>query len=178
MKKLFTLLTLLIVLMAANMAEAKFSDEYRAKYPRRVKVEKRIAPSGKPSQMITYTLFKHEVGAGFLMLRVYDNDGLKLCSIAYGETVSIPKDYSHFSWGDGEKEHKIPRLASYCERKGPNRYQNFMNATVQPSELKKAIVLSTHYNGYYSAPILTTSNKKWEEWIEALDIAETLIKER
>ena len=39
MKKLFAVVTLLATLMAANIADAKFSDEYRAKYPKRVKVE-------------------------------------------------------------------------------------------------------------------------------------------
>ena len=128
--------------------------------------------------MITYTLFVHSINAGRLQMRVYDYDGIKECSISYSETVSTPKDYSHFSWGDGEKEHEIRRLVSYYERSGRDSYYNFMNATIQPSDLKKAIVMSTHYNGYYSDPILHISNKHWNEWMEALDIAEKLIKER
>lgn len=178
MKKLFTVIALMVSLLAANAADAKFSDEYRAKYPRRVKVEKSINPNGKLSKMITYTLFKHQTSAGWLLMQVYDNDGLKLCSIAYGETSSTPKDYSHFSWGDGENKHEIRRLVSYCERKGRDSYDNFMNATIQPSDLKKSVVLSTHYNGYFSDPILHSSLKYWKEWMEALDIAEKLIKER
>lgn len=178
MRKLFSIITLMAALMVANMADAKFSDEYKAKYPGRVKVEKKIEATGKTSTMTTYTIFKREVGAGWLQLRVYDNDGFKLCSIAYGETVSTPKDYSHFSWGDGEKVHDIRRLVSYYERKGHKRYFNFMDASVSPSVLKKAQVLSTHYNGYYSDPILHKSDKRWNEWMEALDIAEKLIKER
>ncbi len=177
MKKLFTIVTLLATLLAANIADAKFSDEYKAKYPRRVKVETKIRPNGKQAKMITYSLFKHQTSAGWLQMRVYDYDGLKDCTIVYGETVSIPKDYSHFSWGDGEKVHEIPRLVSYYERDG-HGYHNFMNATIQPSNLKKAIVLSTHYNGYFSDPILNSSQKYWKEWMEALDIAEKLIKER
>ena len=177
MKKLFAIITLLVSLLAANAADAKFSDEYRAKYPRRVKVEKSINPNGKLSKMITYTLFKHQTSAGWLLMQVYDNDGLKLCSIAYGETSSTPKDYSRFSWGDGEKVHEIPRLVSYYERDG-HGYHNFMNATIQPSELKKAVILSTHYNGYFSDPILHSSLKYWKEWMEALDAADELIKER
>ncbi len=178
MKKLFTIVTLLATLLAANIADAKFSDNYKAKYPRRVKMEKSINPNGKNSRMITYTLFKHQISAGCLMLRVYDNDGLKLCSISYGETVSTPKDYLHFSWGDGENKHEIQRLVSYYERSGRGQYYNFMNATIQPADLKKAVVLSTHYNRYFSDPILHASNKHWKEWMEALDIAEKLIKER
>ena len=178
MKKLFAIITLLVSLLAANAAYAKFSDDYKAKYPRRVKVETRIEASGKKSTKTLYTLFKHQTSAGWLILQVYDNDGLKLCSITYGETVSTPKDYSHFSWGDGEKIHEIRRLVSFCEREGRGRYHNFMDATVQPSELKKAVVLSTHYNGYFSDPILHSSLKYWKEWMEALDVAEKLIKER
>ena len=178
MKKLFAIVTLLATLMVANIADAKFSDEYRTKYPKRVKVEKSIDPNGKPSKMTTYTLFKNEIGAGWLLLQVFDNDGLKLCSVAYGETLSTPKDYSHFSWGDGEKKHEIRRLVSYYERKGRDRFHNFMNATIQPSDLKKAVVLSAHYNGYYSDPIIHSSHKQWNEFMEALDVAERLIKER
>ena len=154
------------------------SLEYRAKYPKRVKVEKRIEANGKLTKRTTYKLFTHHISAGWFQMIVYDNDGLKLCSITYGETVSTPKDYSHFSWGDGEEVHEIPRLVSYYEREGRNGYHNFMTATVQPSDLKKAVVLSTHYNGYYSDPILHSSHKKWKEFQEALDVAEKLIKER
>ena len=177
MKKLFTVIALMVFLLAANAADAKFSDEYKAKHPRRVKVETRLEASGKKSTKTLYTLFKHQTSAGWLLMQVYDNDGLKLCSIAYGETVSTPKDYSHFSWGDGEKVHEIPRLVSYYERDGRG-YHNFMNATIQPSELKKAVILSTHYNGYFSDPILHSSLKYWKEWMEALDAADKLIKER
>ncbi len=178
MKKLLTIVSLLATLLAANIADAKFSDDYKAKYPRRVNVEKSINPNGKNSRMITYTLFKHQTSVGWLLMQVFDNDGLKLCSIAYGETASTPKDYLHFSWGDGETTHEIRRLVSYYERSGKDQYSNFMNANIQPSDLKKAIVLSTHYNGYFSDTILNSSQKYWKEWMEALDIAEKLIKER
>lgn len=176
--KRFAIFTLLCCLFFANIADANFGDEYKAKYPKRVKIEKSISPNGKQSKMITYTLFKRQISAGWLLMQVFDNDGLKLCAIAYGETVSTPKDYIYFSWGDGEKEHKISRLVSYYEREGRNGYHNFMNATIQPSELKNAVVLSTHYNGYFSDPIIHVSNKYWGEFQEALDIAEKLIKEK
>ena len=119
--KRIAILALLCSLFFANIADANFSDEYKAKYPKRVKVETKISPIGQQIKMITYTLFKKEIGAGWLLLQVFDNDGLKLCSIAYGETVSTPKDYSYFSWGDGDKKHEIRRLVSYCERKGRDR---------------------------------------------------------
>ena len=175
--KRIAILALLSSLFFANIADARFSDEYRAKYPKRVKVETKISPNGQQVKMMTYTLFTHYISAGWFQMRVYDYDGIKLCSITYGETVSTPKDYSHFSWGDGKEEHEIGRLVSYYEREGRGRYHNFMTATIQPSDLKKAVVLSTHYNGYFSDPILHVSNKYWKEWMEALDIAEKLIKE-
>ena len=152
--KRIAIIMLLCCLFFDSIADAKFSDEYKAKYPKRVKTENSINPNGKQSKMITYTLFKHQINAGLLLMQVFDNDGLKLCAIAYGETVSTPKDYIYFSWGDGEKEHKISRLVSYYEREGRNGYHNFMNVTIQPSDLKKAVVLSAHYNGYFSHPIL------------------------
>ena len=46
MKKLFAIVTLMATLMAANIADAKFSDEYRVKYPKRVKVVTMMQASG------------------------------------------------------------------------------------------------------------------------------------
>lgn len=40
MKKIFTVITLMVALMIANLADAKFSDEYKARHPKRVKVQK------------------------------------------------------------------------------------------------------------------------------------------
>ena len=175
--KRIAFIILLASLFFANIADANFSDDYRAKYPKRVKVETKIRPNGQRAKMITYTLFTRSINAGRLQMRVYDYNGIKECTIAYGETVSTPKDYSHFSWGDGKKEYEIPRLVSYYERDGRNGYHNFMDATISPSDLKKAVVLSTHYNGYFSDPILHISHKQWKEFQEALDIAEKLLKE-
>ena len=53
MKKLFAIVTLLATLMAVNIADANFSDEYKAKYPKRVKVETIIRPNGQLAKMIT-----------------------------------------------------------------------------------------------------------------------------
>ena len=41
MMKRFALLVLIFTLLLSAVAEAKFSDEYKAKYPRRVKTETR-----------------------------------------------------------------------------------------------------------------------------------------
>ncbi len=183
MKKLFTIVTLLATLLAANVVDAKFSDEYKAKYPRRVKVERRLEPSGKQSTKIVYTLFKHTFSDGSpFQLVVRDSGGLiKICSISYGNITTRPQTYTDFSWGDGEKRHILERFLSYSERLGREKFSNFITSQITGSDLKEmkdAVVFSVEGGGTYSTPLLYPSHKWWKEWQEAVDAAAKLMTER
>lgn len=183
MKKLFTVIALMVSLLAANAADAKFSDEYKAKYPRRVKVETRLEASGKESTKTIYTLFKHNLPDGSpLQLIVRDSGGMiKICSISYGNITSRPKTYTDFSWGDGEKSHVLKRFIAYSERLGRERFSNFITAQITGSDLKamkNAVVFSVEGGGSFSTPLLSPSSKKWKEWQDAVNAAAELMTER
>ncbi len=183
MKKIFTIVTLMVALMAANIADAKFSDEYQAKYPRRVKVTTSQLPSGRMQTTVTYTLFKHTLAfENPFQLVVRDSGGLiKICSISFGNITSYPREYSCFSWGDGKERHKLDTLISYSERLRRDKFSNFITTHITKSELeemKNAIIFSVEGGGTYSTPLLTTSHKRWKEWQEAVDAAAKLMAER
>ena len=181
MKKLFTVITLLATLMMTSAADAKFSDEYKAKHPRRVKVETRLEPNGKKATKTTYTLFKHTLINGCpLHMFVRDIGGIKICSISYGDTTSYPADYAAFTWGDGEYAHTLKTFLSYTDRVCRDRYSHFI--TTQPKgpdlkDMKDAVVFSVEGGGHISTPLLDPSHKRWKEWQEAVDAAEKLMNE-
>jgi hypothetical protein len=146
-----------------------------------VKVERRLLPSGKRISRATYILFKHTLTDGKpLQLVVRDNGGLiKICSISYGDTTSFPMSYTNFSWGDGEKKHVLKKLVSYSERSGRGSFFNFIDAQVTTSilkEMKNAVVFSVESGGVYSTPLLYQTHKHWQEWLEAIDAAEKLMR--
>lgn len=180
--KRFTIFILLCCLFFPRMADAKFSDEYRAKYPRRVKEETKLEASGKKTTNITYNLFKHTLINGRpLQLIVRDIGGIKICSINYGDTTSSPADYAAFTWGDGEYAHDLKPFLSFTDRVGHGRYSHFI--TTQPTGLelermKDAVVFSVSGGGSISTPILDSSHKRWKEWKEAIDAAEKIMNER
>lgn len=182
MKKLFTIITLLAALLVTNMADAKFSDEYKARYPRRVKVETKLEASGKRTTNTTYTLFKHTLINGCpLRLIVRDIGGIKICSISYGDTTNYPGDYAAFSWGDGEYRHDLKTFLSFTDRVGRERYSHFITTQLSGQDLermKDSVVFSVSGGGSISTPILDTSHKKWKEWQEAIEAAAELMNER
>jgi len=180
--KRFAFFILLFCLFFSGIADAKYSDEYRAKYPRRVKVETKLEANGKKATKITYTLFKHSlIGGRPLRLIVRDSGGLiKICSITYGDTTESPGTYTAFSWGDGEYAHNLKTFLSFTDRVGRERYSHFI--TAQPTgldlkEMKDAIAFSVEGGGNISTPLLDKSHKKWKEWQEAVEAAENLMNE-
>ena len=181
MRKIFPIV-LMISLLIPSIVNAKFSDEYRAKYPRRVKVTTSLQPSGKKLTTVVYTLFKHTLINGRpLQLIVRDRDGIKICSISYGDTTSHPAHYEAFTWGDGEHEHNLKTFLSFTDRAGHGRYSHFI--TTQPTgadleNMKDAVVFSVTGGGSISTPILDKSHKRWDEWQEAVDAAAKIMNER
>ena len=177
MKKLFTVIALLVSLLAANAADAKFSDEYKAQHPKRVKITKTISSTGAPVFSTRYKLFNHWLNNGPFELAIMDYNGIKICTICYGTTGDTPREFTHFSWGDGSTAHKIQRLSGYCKSIGPDRYSDLIGAMVDPAVLKQAIVISVHDVSLRSEPILYESHKRWKEWQQAIDAAEKIMAE-
>ena len=178
MKKIFTVITLMVALMIANMADAKFSDEYKARHPKRVKVQKIITDSGRPATSTRYKLFSRWLADGPFELAILDYNGIKICTICYGINGNSPREFVNFTWGDGENVHEIQTLSSESKSIGYNRFSDFIDAVVDPKLLKTATVISVHDSNLRSEPLIYESHKRWKEWKEAIDAAEKIMNER
>jgi hypothetical protein len=76
-----TIIILLCTLFFANIADAKFSDEYKAKYPKKVKTSTYQRKNGTFSTSTDYYLFKRKSDG--LSLIVCDLNGIKVCFLRY-----------------------------------------------------------------------------------------------
>lgn len=178
MKKIFTVITLMAALMIANLANAKFSDEYKARHPKRVKVQKIITDSGRPATSTRYKIFSRWLADGPFELAILDYNGIKICTICYGINGNSPREFVNFTWGDGENVHEIQTLSSESKSIGYNRFSDFIDAIVDPQLLKTATVISVHDSSLRSEPLIYESHKRWKEWKEAIDAAEKIMNER
>ena len=177
MKKAFAIITLLVALLTSNAADAKFSDEYKAQYPKRVKTQKIITDSGRPTTSTRYKLFSRWLSDGLFELAVMDYNGIKVCTICYGINGNSPREFLNFTWGDGENAHEIQTLSSESKSIGYNRFSDFIDAVVDPKLLKTATVISVHDSNLRSEPLIYESHKRWKEWKEAIDAAEKIMNE-
>lgn len=181
--KRFAILTLLCCLFFANIADAKFSDEYRAKYPGRVKVTKRMDASGKNSTMTTYKLFKHRVNDVDFDITLRDFGGLiKFCTLNCGTLTGRPAGLTNYAWGDGEKAHELTwHKIAYIDRFRSGTFFNYLSVEVTKVDLedmKKAVAFSVQGPGAPNKPILYSSHKRWKDWLEAIEAAEKIMSER
>ena len=177
MKKAFAIITLLVALLTSNAADAKFSDEYKAQYPKRVKTQKIITDSGRPTTSTRYKLFSRWLSDGLFELAVMDYNGIKVCTICYGINGNSRREFLNFTWGDGENAHEIQTLSSESKSISFNRFSDFIDARVNPKLLKTATVISVHDSSLRSEPLIYESHKRWKEWKEAIDAAEKIINE-
>ena len=175
MKKIIAIVTLLVSLLLSNVAAAKFSDEYKAKYPRRVKTSTTQMTNGQMHTSTEYKLFKRNLPTGRIKLDVTLSDkGPDICFLTvstYGDSELNP--IRELTWGDGQEAHKIKLFYSDFVRGGFRRYAELAIATVSPAELKKAIVISLDRKA-----VINESSKYWKEWQEALDTADKLIHDK
>lgn len=175
MKKIIAIVALLVSLLLSNVAAAKFSDEYKAKYPRRVKTTTTQMTNGQMHTSTEYKLFKRNLPTGRIKLDVTLSDkGPDLCFLTvstYGDSELNP--IRELTWGDGKEAHKIQLFYSDFVRGGFRRYAELAIATVSPAELKKAIVISLNRKA-----VINESSKYWKEWQEALDTADRLMHDK
>ena len=177
MKKILAIVTLLTALLASNVADAKYSDEYKAQHPSRVKTQKTITASGRAAIFTRYKLFSRWFGDGLLELTVSDCNDIKICTICYRVSGHSPREFVNFTWGDGENVHAIKPISSSCEVIGPNRFSDFIDAEANPKVLKDAKVISVYDSSCRSEPLIYESHKRWKEWKEAIDAAEKIMNE-
>lgn len=177
MKRIFTIVALLAALLTSASADAKFSDEYKAQHPGRVKTQNTITASGRTAMSTRYKLFSRWFGDGLLELAVFDINGIKICTICYRISGHSPREFVNFTWGDGENVHEIKPISSSCEVIGYNRFSDFIDAETNPKVLKAAKVISVYDSSSHSEPLIYESHKRWKEWKEAIDAADKLMNE-
>lgn len=179
--KRFAILILLCCLFFANIADAKFSDEYRAKYPRRVKVETKFEDTGRKSTKVTYTLFKCRLNGSPCKLVLTEYDGfIRFCHLIYGTSTNSPVGFSTFSWGDGTSVYELKPFIVFSERWHYGGYFHYVSSSINRHDLdsmERSIILSLHGGGSVSTTLLTKSHKKWKEWEEARQAAAKLLSE-
>ncbi len=178
MKKLFTIITLMVALLTPNMADTKFSDEYRAKYPKRVKTSTYQRKNGTISTSTDYYVYKRKSDG--LSLTVCDLNGIKVCFLRYTYNGDEWRFYDGLSWGDGKEAHKIrllsePRFDTYRHGRGAIE---MLTAGINPEMLKNAIVLHAHSERHGDEVIMNATHKRWKEWQESVDTAAKLMAER
>ena len=177
MKKIIAFILTIALFLISNTAFAKFTDEYKAQYPNRVKTTTEQLPSGQWYSKTEYKLFDRGVEHGRLKLILQLNDkGPDLCFLSFRTLGnSSPKTINSLSWGDGEKAHDIKMFFSYLTGAGHHcdrSYAALGMAHINPTELKQAIVISAN-----DEVVLNRSHKRWKEWQEALDAAEKILEE-
>ena len=180
--KRFAMLVLIFTLLLSAVAEAKFSDGYKAKYPRRVKVETVMNGSGKQVTDVTYKLFKHTIqGHPFQIMLYVSDDIIKICSFSAGHSSNLPESLAEFTWGDGTKEHHIKKSLAFTERRGRNDYFSFLSSdfgAAELEEMKAAVSFSLCGSGGFREPMLYKGHKYWDEFMEAIDAAAKIMSER
>ena len=177
MKKIFTIVALLAALLTSTTADAKYSDEYKAQHPSRVKTQKTITASGRAAIFTRYKLFSRWFGDGLLELTVSDCNDIKICTICYRVSGHSPREFVNFTWGDGENVHEIKLINSCTEVIGLNRFSDFIDAEADPKVLNAAKVISVYDSSFHSEPLIYESHKRWKEWKEAINAAEQLMNE-
>ncbi len=176
------IIVLLCSLFFVNIANAKFSDEYKTKYPRRVKVETRLDSRGRTTTRTTYNLFKRNIdGTPFKLVFIDCGGIIKFCDLVYGSCTNHPAKFIGFTWGDGQKRHDIGKAFTYTDRRSHHSFFNFISSGVtapELSDMKNAVVISVQGGGCISRNLIDQSDKHWKKWQEAVDAAEKLMSER
>ena len=131
MKKILAIVTLLTALLASNVADAKYSDEYKAQHPSRVKTQKTITASGRAAIFTRYKLFSRWFGDGLLELTVSDCNDIKICTICYRVSGHSPREFVNFTWGNLDNIHE-KRVVD----RPPFFYNLFFYSTIKTSPFK------------------------------------------
>ena len=176
MKKKIAFIALLALLLCSTAA-AKYSDEYKAQYPKNVTVKTSQTKAGKISKHIQYQVFKSPKLGG-LSLTVHDIDGITTCMMSFSYSGDRWHFYDKFSWGDGKASHDESLFLPPTRLARGGRVTELIMALVNPAELKTAVVVHAHSERNGDELIMNEANKRWPEWQAAVNAADRLIKER
>ena len=175
MKKILAI-ALLISSLFCSVASASYADEYKAKYPKKVKTWTEQLSSGKLSTITDYFVFKSK-GNG-VSLRVADLNGIKVCYISYGYSGERWRFYDGISWGDGKEAHELTLMTKPRHDVMGHRAVEVITAAVNPEKLKNAIVIHAHSELNGNEVAMNESHKRWKEWKEAVDAAAKLMTDK
>ena len=179
------------LLMLSNIAFAKFSDDYKAKYPKNVSTSTEQLPSGKMQTTTSYLVFdgakstppwspnEGRPGINYIKLFVIDTNGVKTCTLRI-EWAGYDswKDYDAISWGDGETAHQMPlKSRPFRGKTYMSNYHEKVRVAANPTDLTKAIVISAHRENGSSDIVFNQANKDWDKWKASLEDAEKLLAE-
>lgn len=177
MKKKIVIVAFLAITLLSNVAIANYSEEYKTLYPKNVIVRTSQTKSGKTSTHVQYKIFKAPKLGG-LSLTIHDIDGVKTCAMAFSYLGDSWRFYDKFSWGDGNTVHEEKLFFGPLRQATGGRVIESITAIVNPVELKNAIVVHAHSQRNGDELIMNETNKRWEEWKTALDIADKLISDK
>lgn len=194
MIKKMAVVTALLMLLS-NVALAKFSDEWKAQNPGKYTIKTDQDISGKVSTIEEYQLFK----AKGLELTVGIVDGVKACNLYLFYSGKQWKFFDKLYWGDGNEAHEFVMIGEPAHRVSNGYVHELMCFRANPTELKKAITISSHskQDGNWlrltanpqprtAGPIAKGSAEAfrlqdeqiyWRRWTKALDDAEKLMAE-
>lgn len=173
MKKLFTAV-LIMAMAVSSVAFAGYSDEYKAKYPARVKVKTEQDLSGKVVTTTTYNIFWNKN----FSLRVRKSNDYKYAYIQYSYMDKRWMFYDGFTWGDGNQIHELKLFIDPVRKvDGTMVYESIM-AAVDPVELKNATIVHAYSQQGGPQVMINLSDPKWSEWKVALDDADKILNDK
>lgn len=174
MKKLFAAV-LIMAMAVSSVAFAGYSDEYKAKYPARVKVKTEQDLSGKTVTTEEYRLFNN--GKGFSLGLRKSND-YKYAYIQYFYNGKFWRFYKGFTWGDGNNIHDLNLFIDPSRTVGSGFVMEIILASVNPTELKNAIIVHAHSDKNGPEIMIGSSDPRWAEWKTALEDAEKILADK
>ncbi len=192
MIKKIAVVTVLLLAMS-NIALAKFSDEWKAQNPGKYTIKTEQDISGKVSTIEEYRLFK-DMG---LELTVGVVDGVKACNLYLFYSGRQWMFYDKLYWGDGTTAHEFTMIGEPTHRANGGYVHELICFRANPTELKKAITISSHgkqegnrvrltanppssenvVKGSVEAFRIQDAKIRWRNWTKALDDAEKLMAE-
>ena len=175
MKKLFTTILLIAAVLVANVAFAGYCDEYKAKYPNKVKIKTEQDLSGKMVTKEEYKLFNNAKGFTLSLRKSNDYQYAYIQLFYFGKFWRF---YNQFTWGDGNTVNNLKLAYDPVRNVGKGHVTEIIEATINPTELKKAIIVHAHSKQNAPEIMISQTDPRWAEWKTALEDAERLMADK
>ena len=175
MKKLLTAILLITAVLVANVAFAGYCDEYKAKYPNKVKTKTEQDLSGKVVTTETYHLFNNAKGFILSFRKSNDYQYVYIQNFYFGKFWRF---YDGFTWGDGNTVNNLKLDFDPVRNVGKGHVTEIIQATINPTELKKALIVHAHSKQNAPEVMISQADPRWAEWKTALEDAEKLMADK